>query len=61
MPYGGYVKENGISLCEDCHIKAESEYFQPGTYPTFSSEELYKSIGSSHDEAVIASERLNDV
>ena len=23
MPNGGYVKENGISLCESCHLKAE--------------------------------------
>lgn len=23
IPNGGYVKENGASLCEDCHIQAE--------------------------------------
>ena len=23
MPNGGYVKENGITFCEDCHFKAE--------------------------------------
>ena len=26
MPNGGYVKENGISLCSECHIKAESTH-----------------------------------
>ena len=53
MPNGGYVKENGISLCEDCHIKAEDEA------PGFEPELLYKKIGSSYEEAVKASERLN--
>lgn len=23
IPDGGYVKENGISLCDACHLKAE--------------------------------------
>lgn len=59
MPNGGYVKENGISLCKDnCHLKAE-EYLQ-GTnlHEGFSPEELYKKIGSTHEEAVVASLRL---
>ena len=52
MPNGGYVKENGISLCEQCHIKAEDEAegFEP--------EVLYKLIGSTYEEAIKASERL---
>jgi 5-methylcytosine-specific restriction endonuclease McrA len=52
MPSGGYVKENGISLCTDCHIKAEDKilHFRP--------EDLYQEIGSSYEQAVQASERL---
>jgi hypothetical protein len=26
MPDGGYVLENGISLCNDCHFEAERYY-----------------------------------
>lgn len=59
MPNGGYVKENGISLCADCHLKAE-EFHSTGTAaPGFSPEELYAKIGSSYERAVKASERLS--
>ena len=54
MPNGGYVKENGISLCEPCHIKAEAEQeidFLPSA--------LYKVIDSSYEEALEASDRLH--
>jgi hypothetical protein len=61
MPGGGYVKENGISLCkEDCHMKAEQFHitdgveWEPGMHP----DDLYKIIGSSHEEAIKASEKL---
>jgi 5-methylcytosine-specific restriction endonuclease McrA len=60
IPNGGYVKENGISLCEECHIKAElyhssnKETHVPGYHP----DDLYKLIGSSYEEAVKASEKL---
>lgn len=59
MPNGGYVKENGISLCKDkCHLKAE-EYLQGTTlHEGFSPEDLYKKVGSNHEKAVRASERL---
>lgn len=49
MPGGGYVKENGISLCPICHEKAEvfhqtnSELWEPGFHP----DELYLKIGSN--------------
>lgn len=59
MPNGGYVKENGISLCKNqCHLKAE-EYLQ-GTalHEGFSPEELYKKIRSDHVRAVRASKKL---
>jgi len=45
MPFGGYVKENGITLCKDlCHYSVE----MTGTpLPR----ELYKLIGSSEELA----------
>lgn len=63
MPSGGYVKENGITLCKatigiTCHEKAE-QWLTDGTgEPGFSPEELYRKIGSSFNLAVAASERL---
>lgn len=58
MPNGGYVKENGISLCSVCHIKAE-EYHSTGVaVPGFSIDDLYAAIKSSHKLAITASEKL---
>ncbi len=60
MPGGGYVAENGISLCHRCHMKAEAyhasghEVWEEGWHP----DDLYEVIGSSHARAVRASERL---
>jgi len=55
---GGYVKENGISLCEECHKKAE-EFHSTGTaVPGFSIEDLYTAIKSSLEKAKKASLRL---
>jgi 5-methylcytosine-specific restriction endonuclease McrA len=53
MPNGGYVRENGISLCETCHALAEvwhatgQEHFEIGYHP----DNLYELIGSSWKEA----------
>jgi len=80
MPNGGYVKENGVSLCDPskrggklahgCHYKAEellkwAEMWvtrgpkKEGDYGfEFSSEGLYKAIGSSKEAAIKASEFL---
>jgi 5-methylcytosine-specific restriction endonuclease McrA len=60
MPNGGYVKENGISLCPDCHLKAEQYHIsQKQTYlPAFHPDDLYALIGSSFEEAWQASEAL---
>ena len=59
MPNGGYVEENGISLCHDaCHLLAEA-YHQTGTaHPGFSPTDLYTKIGSSYEEACRASVKL---
>ena len=60
MPNGGYVAENGISLCPDCHVKAEMFHQTEGAFgedvylPTY----LYEIIGSSYDVAIVASEKL---
>lgn len=64
MPYGGYVKENGISLCEDCHIRAEEEYFRDRTkllvLSKYDISNLFNIIESSYEIALEACERLKD-
>lgn len=58
---GGYVKENGITVCkEDCHFKVEwfhiteGEEWNEGLHP----DDLYRMIGSSYESAVQKSEKL---
>jgi 5-methylcytosine-specific restriction endonuclease McrA len=58
MPNGGYVPENGISLCPECHVKAEVFHSTGTPMPGFSPEELYNLIQSSYDLAVKASNKL---
>lgn len=58
MPNGGYVKENGITLCKECHIKAESTHNDMEIPDGFTREELYERIGSTREVAVKASEKL---
>lgn len=58
MPNGGYVPENGIALCPECHEKAEV-FHQTGTpEPGYSPEDLYRMIGSSYEDAVRKSNKL---
>lgn len=73
MPHGGYVKENGITLCSDlfpgddnfrpgqasCHEKAELFHQSGGAgwAPGMHPDDLYKLIGSSKEKAIKASER----
>jgi hypothetical protein len=69
MPNGGYVPENGITLCKydengseenSCHMKAERFHisggleWEEGMHP----DDLYKLIGSSKEKAIDASEKL---
>lgn len=63
MPNGGYVLENGITLCDTengCHMKAEKfhisggESWEPGFHP----DDLYKLIKSSRILAEQKSELL---
>lgn len=58
LPNGGYVKENGISLCKDCHIKAEIFHSTGTPVIGYSVEDLYKKINSSLEKAIRASEKL---
>lgn len=58
MPNGGYVKENGISLCAECHIKAEVFHSTGTPEPGYSVDDLYKIVNSSHEKAVEASKKL---
>lgn len=58
LPNGGYVLENGISLCEACHMKAEEFHSTGIAHPGYSIEDLYKLIGSSYEKALEASKKL---
>jgi hypothetical protein len=57
LPNGGYVAENGISLCAACHELAETFHCGKPVPPGFTPAELYALIGSSEEEARAASER----
>jgi predicted restriction endonuclease len=62
MPNGGYVAENGISLCDcaqGCHWKAEHHHATGKAYPGYSPEDLYTKIGSDLEKAWEASEQLS--
>lgn len=60
MPNGGYVKENGITLCKKHHMDAEKFHITNGAewvekmHPT----DLYNLIRSSKDLAIKQSEKL---
>ena len=59
MPNGGYVKENGISLCADgCHLLAEIHHQTGTAHAGLSPADLYAKIGTSYEEAYSASLKL---
>lgn len=58
MPNGGYVKENGVSLCAPCHEKAEVYHSTGTAHPGYSPSDLYTKINSSLEKAKTASEQL---
>lgn len=61
MPSGGYVKENGISLCDTengCHMKAEQYHIGNEVEPGFMPNDLYKLINSSYELAYSESLKL---
>lgn len=52
MPNGGYTKANGITVCDECHHKAEA-WLQNGVGdPGFAPEDLYLLIESSSQTAI---------
>jgi 5-methylcytosine-specific restriction endonuclease McrA len=59
MPNGGYVSQNGISLCSECHIKAEVFHSTGTPVEGYSIEDLYKKINSNYEKAVEASNKLS--
>ena len=61
MPNGGYVPENGITLCPECHKKAELFHETGGRtwHDGFHPDDLYRLIGSSKEAAYLASKRLS--
>ena len=60
MPNGGYVLENGISLCSEHHLLAEffhisgNKEWHYGYHP----DDLYKKINSSKELALKADKKL---
>lgn len=59
MPNGGYVKENGISLCEECHKKAEEFHSTGVSHPGYSPDDLYNVINSNLEKARESAEKLS--
>ena len=45
IPYGGYVLKNGITLCGECHIKAEDTYFGREYHEDYTPDVLFKYRG----------------
>ena len=60
MPNGGYVIENGITLCKPCHEKAEAWHSEKNVFPGWYPIDLYRAIGSTYEKALAASRRLSD-
>lgn len=60
MPNGGYVRENGITLCPEHHLQAEQYHISGGQIWSqhMHPNDLYKRIGSSYDLAVQKSLKL---
>ena len=59
MPNGGYVMENGITVCKVHHLECEKFYMENEICnEKYIPEKLYCIIKSSKEMAVLASERL---
>jgi len=57
---GGYVKENGVTCCPECHEKAELFHKTNGKewVEGFHPDDLYNKIGSSKEIAIKFSKNL---
>ncbi len=53
MPGGGYIAENGITLCKDHHLDAEVYHMSGGKecIEGFHPNDLYKKIGTTYNMA----------
>lgn len=60
IPNGGYVLENGITLCPGCHLKAEKYHMTNGRKATkfMNPTQLYEKIHSSKQLAFRKSRQL---
>jgi hypothetical protein len=59
LPAGGYVKENGITLCSEHHLKVENYIKDLHTIDIYCPRALYEKIGSSKELAVMKSLELS--
>jgi hypothetical protein len=55
---GGYVLENGIAVCDTCHLKAEAYHMGEVPEAGFWPDELYARIDSSLEAAIVADQNL---
>lgn len=61
MPKGGYIKENGVTVCEEpCHMLVEKYHISSGKEwePGFHPSDLYKMIDSSYEKAYNLSKKI---
>lgn len=60
MPNDGYSEKNGITLCPECHKKAELFHYTNGEkwVEGMSPDDLYKKIGTTKEDAIMECERL---
>lgn len=64
FPNGGYVAENGVTVCDggpgSCHMRCEAFHSSGGrsVEPELHPEALYRKIGSSLEQAIAADEAL---
>ncbi len=62
MPNGGYVIENGITVCKEiCHLKVETFHLSDGNdwVSNLHPDDLYIKINSSYEIAFEKSKLLN--
>lgn len=55
----GYVVENGISVCSECHMKCEAYWSTGVAEPGFAPDALFALIGSTAEQAHEAARKLN--
>jgi len=58
MPNGGYIKENGISVCEKHHLMCEEYHISRTWVQGYHPADLYEMIGSSYKKAYLRSKEV---